>query len=549
MAPSKSGTVPPKAFQLALEGSVKLVLQFGGQGVQYWEELKQANHSFKLQPLIKAIAKSLSDAAAEAGSDFFKEGFDLMTWLDKKDPSAEYLAFSAVAYPLSGLTQMLAYYSTVLETNVPLGELKPVIGGAVGHSSGVCAALVASCASTVEELEEYIHGMVLYLFHHGVECQKAFDKLNVSSAVANPSKSKEGDSKPSPMLVVSDLSLELLTEQIEKVNKTIKGGDAAKVSIGLINGPGRYIVVGLTSSVAEAKKHLEKFQKSSGNDFVSDYLHTTMSFHSVLLEAAVTEIMSVVLKADKGSPLRRIADMKAGALGFPVYSTVDGKNLQDDWNLLEAMCRMQSVEQLDWVATTKSLLDASKPTFALDFGPGGARGVVALSTKIFKDQSIHFFCASKYTPFKPKDQSQVAHPQLLTVVDHEEFLYSMPAMMEANSECPFHFTGETPKDLSRGLKAFEEVCPKLVSGAFCSIPEAKKKIELDTGKNVKVITDVENMFGWCRARFIDNEFDSKRKSVAGQVVQVINVDDSDNTIKVKKGATEVWIPIQAAMAA
>lgn len=547
MAPTvtKSGMIPPRAFQLALDGSAKLVLQFGGQGVQYWEELKQANHSPKLQPLIKTIAQSLSVAATEAGPGMFKDGFNLMTWLDKKSPEADYLAYSAVAYPLSGLTQMLAYYSCVLDTHIPLDELIPKIGGAVGHSSGVCAAIVAACSNTISDLEENIHGMVMYLFHHGLECQKAFNKSG-SSALAE--KAKEGDSKPSPMLVVTDLDFDKLAAEIEKVNKTFKG-DEAKVCIGLINGPGRSVVVGPTSSIAITRKHLDKFQKNAGHDFVMDYLNTTMSFHSPLLEPAVNEIMQVVNKAPRDSPLRRVADIKSRDMKFPVYSTVDGKDLRDDWNLVESMCRMQSVQQLDWVKTTAALPDASKPTFALDFGPGGARGVVALSTKVFKKQNLHFFCASKYTPFKPKEESAVAGPFLLTVVDHEDFLYSMPAMIEKNSDCPFVWAGESQGDLSRGLCALEKKNPELSQGAFRSIPEAKKKMELDTGKSVKVINDVENIISWCRARFIDNEFDSKRKTVAGQVVQVIDTDASDNTIKVKKGGTEVWIPIQAATAA
>jgi malonyl CoA-acyl carrier protein transacylase len=387
--------------------------------------------------------------------------------------------------------------------------------------------------------------MVMYLFYHGVECQKAFNKSG-GSALATK-KPAEGEAKPSPMLVVTDLSFELLSPELEKVNKTLK--DDAKVCIGLINGPGRYVIVGPTASMAGVKKHLDKYQKNSGNDFVMDFLNTTMAFHSSLLESAVGEIMKIVKDAPSDSPLKKIAGMSNRDVKFPVYSTVNGKNLQDEWNLLECMCRMQSVEVLDWPATTAALPDASKPTFALDFGPGGARGVVALSTKIFKEKSMHFFCASKYTPFKPKEESAVAHPKMLTVVDSEEFVYSMPAMVEHISDCPFSWQGEGKADLSKGLCAFEGKNPKLLNGAFRSLPEAKKKVELDNGKKVKVITDVDNIFSWCRARFIDSEFDSKRKTVAGQVVQVIDTDDSDNTIKVKSGGTEVWIPIQAAMAA
>ena len=57
----------------------------------------------------------------------------------------------------------------------------------------------------------------------------------------------------------------------------------------------------------------------------------------------------------------------------------------------------------------------------------------------------------------------------------------MPAMIERNSDCPFEWAGNERKDLSRGLCAFEIKNPALVAGAFRSIPEAKKKIELDTG--------------------------------------------------------------------
>lgn len=562
MAPiaTKSGAVPPKAFQLALDGSAKLVLQFGGQGVAYWEELKQASKSHRLQPLIKVVAESLNSAATEAGPAMFKNGFDLMSWLTKKDPDAEYLAYSAVAYPLSGLVQMLAYYSCVLDSRVPLDELTSVIGGAVGHSSGVCAAVVASCSSTVRDLEENIHGMVMYLFHHGVQCQKAFDistadvstlaALGDTKAVApfdkfSKQKTTPPPEKPTPMLVVTDLDAEKLNQELGKVNKNL--GDA-KVCIGLINGPGRCVVVGPASSIEKTKKHLDANSRSLSN-VVSDYLNATMSFHSPHLEPAVSEIMQIVSQAAYDSPLKRVANIRSGDMKFPVYSTVDGSDLRSSWNLQEAMCKMQSVQQLDWVKTTASLPDPSKPTFALDFGPGGARGVVAISTRVFNEENIHFFCASKYTPNIPREGSAVAPPSVLTLAKDEDFLYGMPAMLQMISDCPFHWADQEPKDISRGLSALDKTKPKLLDGAFRSIPEAKKKVGLGDGKSVKVITDVENIFSWCRAREIDNEFDSKRKTIAGQVVQVVDTDDSDNTIKVKKGGTTVWIPIQAAMAA
>lgn len=392
-----SGTPPdwPAIFREASTNSnMSLVFQFGGQGLNYFEELTAiVNQNTTAVGVFEVVAEELK--VLGAGEDVHQElprGLELMSWL-RVAPPAEYLERCAVSFPLIGLTQMLMYHSTLKRAGIDPDEARHVCAGGVGHSSGVCAAVVAATASSFKHLESLIVDTVRYLFWHGVRCQQ-----EAPLTIGDPSRQKDGE-KPSPMLSVRGLPLKVLQRAVDTYNKGAdpRGGKALKV--GLINGTDAGVVVGAVEACftfsAGLLRQIPPATESQGRvpfsqrkpEYSFEFLKVTAPFHSPVIANASSHIMEDA----KASPL--FAAVKGTDLSFPVYSTVDGSDLREiDGPLLPRLVAMQVEEVLDWMKTTSSI--GEKPTIIVDFGPGGKRGVAAISSRYLGGRAVTFVHAS-----------------------------------------------------------------------------------------------------------------------------------------------------------
>merc|ERR1719478_1140238 len=92
-------------------------------------------------------------------------------------------------------------------------DVRKLCSGALGHSSGICAATVAAAATSFEHLETLIIECVRYLFWHGVRCQQ-----ETPICITDPNLVKDGE-KPTPMLNVRGLPVKVLEKAIETYNK------------------------------------------------------------------------------------------------------------------------------------------------------------------------------------------------------------------------------------------------------------------------------------------------------------------------------------------
>jgi fatty acid synthase subunit beta len=397
--------------------SIATVFEFGGQGLSYFAELKtlvEANPC--LEALFGKIAARLKDLGSS--SSVHRElpyGLDIVAWM-KDDAPKNYLEKTAVAYPLSGLCQMLMYYSSINRAGVGAGVARKKCKSILGHSSGIVAAVVAAAATGDQHLEQLILDATTYLFWHGVHSQR-----QVPIVIKDPKMRKDGET-PTPMLSVRGLPHQVLSKAVSKYNEAFKADeDCSKlVRLGLINGTDNCVCVGSEESLyafaAALQRQLPPAKDSQARvpysdrkfEYAMEYLKVTAPFHSPMLAEAVPEIMR-----DAGTS-GAFTGLCGSDLGCAVWSTVDGADLREvEGPLLEMLCKMQAVEPLDWMKATSSVAADPTPTVIVDFGPGGKRGVAAFSAKHLAGRGVSFIHAA------PNGESAALYPNAELLLANE----------------------------------------------------------------------------------------------------------------------------------
>jgi len=374
-----------------------LVFEFGGQGLPYFEEL---NSLVEANPCLEALFGKAAANLKDLGSLLSVQrelpyGLDIVVWMKNQAPM-HYLEKTAVAYPLSGLCQMLMYYASISRAGVSPSVARKRCKSVLGHSSGIVAAVVAAAATSDEHLEQLILDATNYLFWHGVHAQRQAPIL-----IRNPRLRSSGENL-TPMLSVRGLPHEYLSKAVSKYNEVFDDENSSKaIRVGLINGMENCVVVGQEESLYAFRAALERqfppAQVSQARvpyserkfEYAVEYIKVTAPFHSPVLAKAVPHILK---DAGRSGAFTRLS---GSDLGCAVWSTVDGADLREvDGSLLEAVVTMQAVEPLNWMKATKSVAEDPVPTIIVDFGPGGKRGVAAFSAKHLAGNNIHFVHAS-----------------------------------------------------------------------------------------------------------------------------------------------------------
>jgi fatty acid synthase subunit beta len=220
--------------------------------------------------------------------------------------------------------------------------------------------------------------------------------------IKDPRLRKDGES-PTPMLSVRGLPQQVLSNAVSKYNEAFKADEncSKTVRVGLVNGTDNCVVVGQEESLyafaAALQRQLPTPKDGQGRvpysdrkfEYAMEYLKVTAPFHSPMLADAVPLILK-----DAGTT-GAFTGLNGSDLGCAVWSTVDGADLREvEGSLLEALCKMQAVEPLDWTKATKSVAEDPAPTVIVDFGPGGKRGVAAFSAKHLAGRGVSFIHAA-----------------------------------------------------------------------------------------------------------------------------------------------------------
>jgi len=427
-------------IQAARKSQIGLFAQFGGQGANYLDELRDLFHTHRelLAPIIKRaemIMKEQSnspEARLFINRNFFSEGLDLLTWLEPVSsteettpewlPSEEYLASSPISYPLILLTQLCRYYTTAKSlfpnhTN-PILCMRNVLKGTTGHSQGVVAAVVISVAEDEEQFINLTLQMFNYLFwqgsrmlqsfimaqlqqyqkHHMYNEQLTVDQIHVSEEL--------GYGKPTPMVAILGLQQAVVQKHIQSVNSIIDNPEI-QIEMSLINGPRAFVFSGSAQHLHILAQSLQKIQLKNNEDqsripfskrkhrFTIRYLSVSTPFHSSTL---MKEAVSTTLEDTK----RLGIQITSKDLKIPVYSTEDGSDMRlidgTDNNtpangiaapskFMETLIKMQCTGMVHW---EKALKEASNPavTHVLDFGPGKLSGSAGLTARVKEGRGV-----------------------------------------------------------------------------------------------------------------------------------------------------------------
>lgn len=301
---------PPALIREVQEGRAKLLAVFGGQGNtdHLLEELIQLESTYNpiCRPFIKAISATLINVADdEEAKEYMSKGFDVLRWIDEAGarPPKEYLFSAAVSLPLVGLIQITNYYVMCKIMDISPGEFSSKFSGTTGHSQGIVAAAVISRSRTEDELIANTQHALQILFWIGLRAMQAFPQATLDPKIENDCL-QNGEGAPTPMLAVTNLSFQELSQQVETSNKFLS--ESEKIEISLRNGPRAFVCSGPPRSLYGLNLLLRKNKAASGMDqakipfserklkFQTKFLPISSPFHCLLLKPAVDSIMKDV---------------------------------------------------------------------------------------------------------------------------------------------------------------------------------------------------------------------------------------------------------------
>ena len=352
----------------ATNGAAGMFAMFGGQGYAYLDELR-SNYIYdaasnsggeeQVVALVRRVSEALAQEAASPeaqATKVFASGLDVVSWLEDKGkvPSSSYLHSAAVSYALIALAQLSNYVTAMSKLGVTQAEMLGLLKGAAGHSQGVVAAVVVSVSKTDEELLDNAVRFCKYLFWQGLRCH-----MTLRDQGWRMSMGANGDVASSPMLSVTGLTpvelRKLIAATNEKLRRTAEvlaeqetskvghrasdQGEPApvpQVYLSLVNGITDCVVSGPPKALEALQAAVAKASVKPGEsqnrvpyskrlpDTSTAFLKVSAPFHCPMNADKVAVILADAARVGlKLSP---------SDLPIPVFSTVDGSNLQEASN-------------------------------------------------------------------------------------------------------------------------------------------------------------------------------------------------------------------------
>ncbi len=430
-------TTSSALFELKKSEKVGLFALFGGQGVNWLEELRTNYDVYvDVRDVIEKAAHVLQKEAdklhkREAGensegtkgyNELFEHGLNVLDWLLDSDsvPVASYLNRAPISYPMIGLTSLLNYLICVRNWEITPAEVASHFKGITGHSQGILGAVVFAVSKTENELVENILQAVKFLFWIGVRLQQAVTFPTKISAqrtdILKESKKIHGSRNPTPMMAVFHLLPEVVAKYVDYINKMFADEPDRKLEIGLKNGPRAVVVVGHPESLhrlsvllneKETRKEDQLDQSrvpfsKRKREFRLVYLPVSAPFHSTLLRGAVNLVKEDInhLKEHGGS----FWAIEGKDLMIPVYSTKDGQDLSlSGKELISQLIELQCTEYVDWLKATERISRTNHGiTHVIDFGPGGSSGPCNFTSKNLEGSGVQFIMAGAFEPIGRK---------------------------------------------------------------------------------------------------------------------------------------------------
>ena len=391
-----SSTTPTATiYKAAVSRQATVHAIFGGQGSSqdYLTELRRTfnDHRSITGDLISTASEVLQQLSQNVEyADHYPYGFDLMSWLEDEtsSPDNEYLISAPVSMPLIGLLQLLHYLVLGHQLRCSPVDMHAMLCGTTGHSQGILTAAVIASAKSWALFERKTIECVTVLQSVGARANQVFPQTAIPPSVLEDVQ-ENGEGSPSPMLSIKGLSLESVRIHVKEVNQHLAD---SQVEVGLVNGRKRVVVCGpptaLHSLVLKLRSQRAKVDQTRvahsqrKTTFQLQFLPVSAPFHSSYLAEAVQMVTR---------DIRDIA-LSASELSMPLYSTANGEDLRTlgRENILPHLVDLILNKPLDWESATKF----PSTTTVLDFGPGGASGVGALTNKNKEGDGVSVILAS-----------------------------------------------------------------------------------------------------------------------------------------------------------
>lgn len=350
----------------ARAGEARFFLSFGGQGAGWFDELRNYFADPRLRPLLESCLEAMREELPYVDVDrALPHGFQVERWLEDPStlPSRDYLVLVGVSVPLIFLTQ-LAAVSRFTDFGLELGQLLRYTRGASGQSQGLFAACLHALGGSAARRAEAARQFAKFLFYLGARSQETYpfpratgEEIERSAAV-----STWRNGHPSPMVAVvegkGNGARADLERRIRHFNSKLSCD--RQVYISLTFSSSRVVLSGHRRALIDFNAEHRSYLLEHDIKYV--YVRTTCPFHSPLMDP-----IRPVVEAD----FARIGSGLSGAdLQVPVYSSYDGRNLQDDEEATMGLILDALIHPLDVRLALRPVCEDSEITHVIDFGPG-----------------------------------------------------------------------------------------------------------------------------------------------------------------------------------
>jgi malonyl CoA-acyl carrier protein transacylase len=345
-SPMKASAIPDQ--------SAKALVQFGGQGGRYFEELKtNLAASRAVESLLMRAMEPLMDQATRddiRGSGLLSRPLDVLAWFEKDCcPTPEVLASSLVSHPLIFLTQA-SQIIRAREQGLPISSAQAAIG-ATGHSQGILAATLLAQDLDGRDFEDAAIGYATWLLRQGFRTQQAFPARPLTSyQLRHWEKHQEG--RPSPMASLQGVSRAEIEQRLEDFNACMP--EDCQLYLSLVNGPDRIVLSGPVDSLIWFRGGLK------GLPLRWRFLRVQAPLHSPYMASAVKLAVEDIAEAG--------LSLDASKLAIPVLRCRAGEDLRTSDNPVEDLVRDMILFPVDWPAVCHQI-EALAPRVLLDLGP------------------------------------------------------------------------------------------------------------------------------------------------------------------------------------
>jgi malonyl CoA-acyl carrier protein transacylase len=336
------------------------LLHFGGLGNPWFREIKGLYRDPGLQDSFLHLFNILDqEKALIGGTPALPQGLDLREWLvnGKVTPGGDYAYKAAVCIPMVFAAQ--AFQFRLLAQKMGSAFLAKHVKAAWGHSLGILAGAFASVLLRGGDWDLHFRSFIRYLLHFGIRS----DEFILRAA---PWRESQADEDASPMASLVGCDTEAAREIAAAAN--LGRMETDRIHIGLLNLSRNTVLCGSPSSLSRLRADREASFDGMGIKF--SYVRTSCPFHSPLMAGMIPVFEKDIAAFGFAYP--------GDALGIPVYSGHDGRDLRGDADLGQSVLQEWCVRSIDWRGTSARILREHPHSTILDFGPGsGSRALLA----------------------------------------------------------------------------------------------------------------------------------------------------------------------------